>query len=83
MSPYPFLHFFMATDGDGACEGRLDELGRESEEFLVCVFPDVVNDLLGGECRVCFTRVFDVAMDADLSDRLEFIGIAHDVRICE
>ena len=75
----PFFHFFMATGGDCACEGCFDELGRESEEFLVCVFPYVVNDLLGGECWVCFGRVFDGAMDADLSDRLELVCIADDV----
>ena len=45
----PFFHFFMAAGGDGACEGGSYELGCESQEFLVGVFPDVVNDLLGGE----------------------------------
>ena len=45
----PFMHFLMAACGDGACEWCFDEVGCESEEFLVCVFVDVIDDLLGGE----------------------------------
>ncbi len=46
---YPFFHFTMAACGDGACEWCFDELSRESEEFFVCVFVDVSDDLLGCE----------------------------------
>ena len=46
---YPFFHFTMAACGDGACEWCFDEFGCESEEFFVCVFVDVLDDLLGGE----------------------------------
>ncbi len=45
----PFFHFFVAAGCDGAREWCFDELGCESEEFFVSVFPDVMNDLLGGE----------------------------------
>jgi len=49
VSVYPFFHFSMAARGDGACEWSFDELGCESEEFFVCVFVNVRDDLLGCE----------------------------------
>jgi len=69
----------MATGGDCARHWRFDELRCKSEQFLVCVFFDIVNDLFLRVSWVGVCGVFDAALDSDCANRLEFVCVGHDV----
>ena len=71
----PFFHFFVAAGGDCACEGCFDELGCESEEFLVSVFVDVRDDLSLCVCWICVSGVHERAGDSDFADCFEFVCV--------
>ena len=64
---------------DGACCWCFDELGSKTEEFFVCVFFDITDDLCVGVSWVGLCCVFDTAVDADGADCLEFVGVGDDV----
>ncbi len=65
----------MAVGCDGACCWCFDEVGCESEQFFVCVFFDIVEDLLMGVSWVCVCSVFEAALDADGADCFEFVCV--------
>ena len=58
---------------------RSDELGCESEQFLVGVFAHFCDDLCVRESWICVFSVGECARDADFADCLEFVCIADDV----
>ena len=45
---YPIFQTFVAMGCDGACCWCFDELGSKTEEFFVCVFFDITDDLCVG-----------------------------------
>lgn len=61
-----------------AC-GCADEFRGESEEFFVCVFFHICDDLCFGVSGICVSCVFECADDARSTDCFEFVGVADDV----
>ena len=69
----------MSDVGDGACCWRFDEFGSKTEEFLVCVFFDIADDLCVSVSWVCVCCVFEAALDSDDAYGFEFVCVGDDV----
>ena len=76
---YPLDHFFVFFSCEGARCVRSDELGCESEQFLVGVFTHFCDDLCVRESWVDVFGVGNCAGDTDFADCLEFVCVGDDV----
>ncbi len=72
-------HFAVPLYCNAVCGWSADELGGQSQQFFICVFPHIGNDLCLSESGVSVFGVSECAGDADFADCFELVCVADNV----